>query len=57
MSVMDENPDPPPEAPVETIQCAMCKRRVPLVQTRTMSGRILCFGCLASWYDDDDEEK
>jgi hypothetical protein len=54
---MDENPDPPPEKPVETLHCSMCKRRVPLVQTRTMSGRILCFGCLASWYDDDDEDQ
>jgi hypothetical protein len=30
---------------------------VPLEQTRTMSGRLLCFGCLASWYDEDEDEK
>ena len=56
---MDESPDPPPEdpvAPVETVQCGMCKRRVPIDKTRTMSGRILCFGCLASWYDEDEED-
>jgi formylmethanofuran dehydrogenase subunit E len=54
---MDESPDPPAEAPVVTVQCGMCKRRVPTEQTRVMSGRLLCFGCLASWYDDDEEDK
>ena len=56
---MDESPDPPPEvpvAPVEMISCGMCHRRVPLAETRPMSGRILCFGCLASWYDEDEDE-
>jgi len=53
---MDERPDPPPEPPAETIECGMCKRRVPLGQTREMSGRTLCFGCLASWYDEDEDE-
>ena len=53
---MDESPDPPPEPPAETIQCGMCKRFVPPEQTRTFSGRLLCFGCLSSWYDEDEEE-
>ena len=57
---MDESPDPPPEppvVPVKMISCGMCHRRVPLSETRSMSGRTLCFGCLASWYDDDDEDE
>jgi len=53
--VMDESGDPPAPPPVQTVQCGMCKRRVPIDQTRTMSGRLLCFGCLSSWYEEDDE--
>jgi len=53
---MDERQDPPAESPATTIQCGMCKRRVPVEQTREMSGRILCFGCLSSWYEEEEEE-
>ena len=53
---MDEDSEPPAEPPAKTVQCGMCKRHVPLDQTREMSGRILCFGCLSSWYDEDEEE-
>lgn len=52
---MSECFDPPPELAVKTIQCGMCKRHVPLEHTREMSGRILCFGCLSSWYDEEEE--
>jgi formylmethanofuran dehydrogenase subunit E len=52
---MEEDSDQPTEPPAKTVQCGMCKRRVPLEQTREMSGRILCFGCLASWYDEEEE--
>jgi hypothetical protein len=38
-----------------TIECSMCKRRVPIGQTRYMSGRSVCFACLSSWYDDEDD--
>ena len=53
---MDESPDPPVERPTETIECGMCKRHVSVEQTRTLGGRVLCFGCLASWYDEDEDE-
>lgn len=53
---MDESPDQPEKPPSETIVCGMCKRRVPVDQTRTFSGRVLCYGCLASWYDEDEED-
>lgn len=55
---MEERPEPSPEAKprVKMIRCGMCQRRVPEEQTRTMSGRQLCFGCLASWYDEDEDE-
>ena len=54
---MDERPDPPDKPPAKTIECGMCKRRVPVEDTRTFNGRVLCFGCLSSWYDDDDDEE
>lgn len=54
---MDERPDPPAELPKQTVPCGMCKRRVPIEQTREMSGRILCLGCLSSWYEDEDEDE
>lgn len=52
---MDERPDPPAERLAETVECGMCKRRVPIEQSRTLSGRVLCFGCLSSWYDEEQE--
>jgi hypothetical protein len=56
---MDDRPDTP-DLPARsrtdfTVVCGMCKRRVPSEQVRTVSGRPLCFGCLASWYDEDGE--
>jgi hypothetical protein len=45
-----ENPDIP------KVACGMCKQRVPSDQTRTISGRVLCLGCLSAWYSEDDEE-
>ena len=50
-------PDEPDEQPArKTVECGMCRRHVPTEQTWMLSGRILCFGCLASWYDDEDED-
>jgi hypothetical protein len=42
--------------PPPLIECGMCRLRVPEQQTRMMSGRRVCLGCLASWYDEDDED-
>ncbi len=53
---MDESPDQPAKPPAKTVQCGMCKRKVPVEESRVFSGRILCFGCLSSWYDDEEEE-
>ena len=53
---MDESPDQPAEAPTITIECGMCKRKVPVDQARTLSGRVLCFGCISSWYDEEEDE-
>ena len=39
------------------IECRTCHRLVPLQQTATLSGRTLCFGCLSSWYGDDDQDE
>jgi formylmethanofuran dehydrogenase subunit E len=51
------NPESPEDTPtVELIECRMCHRLVPRDQTGAMSGRVLCLGCLGSWYDDDDED-
>ena len=54
---MDEQRDRERKGPDEpaTIECSMCKRRVPIDQTRYMSGRSVCFACLSSWYDDEDD--
>jgi formylmethanofuran dehydrogenase subunit E len=38
----------------DTIVCSMCRQRVPIARTRRISGRTLCFGCLESWYDDEE---
>ena len=53
---MDESSDLPKPA-AETVECGMCKWIVPIEQTRTFNGRVLCSGCLASWYDEDEDEK
>jgi formylmethanofuran dehydrogenase subunit E len=45
------------EKDVVTIECRMCHRLVPKEHSGTLSGRILCFGCLSGWYGDDEEEE
>ena len=37
------------------IECGMCHQRMPAAHTRTLGGRVLCFGCLSGWYEEDDE--
>src|SRR5689334_25161317 len=39
---MDESPDEPRQPIGETIKCGMCQQRVPVTQSRTVSGRPLC---------------
>jgi formylmethanofuran dehydrogenase subunit E len=53
---MDEPQDSPAEIKEETIRCAMCQQFVPALQTRTISGRPLCLGCLSEWYGEDEDE-
>jgi formylmethanofuran dehydrogenase subunit E len=54
---MDEPVESPrPAAAVETIKCGMCQQRTPAYQTRVVSGRPLCLGCLSSWYGEEEDE-
>jgi hypothetical protein len=53
---MDEPRDATDNAPMETIVCGMCQQRVPIHQTRAISGRPLCLGCLTAWYGEDDDD-
>ena len=39
------------------VECSMCHQQVPLSQSVAMSGRRLCFGCAASWFDEDGEDE
>ena len=55
-AIMDE-PSEPRLEPKKTVECGMCRRKVPIDDTRVISGRKLCFGCLASWYDEDEKEE
>jgi formylmethanofuran dehydrogenase subunit E len=54
---MDQRQPPPGKPAADTIMCGMCKQTVPAHQTRTISGRPLCLGCLTAWYaaDEDDD--
>jgi hypothetical protein len=46
--------DPSQREDVETWECPMCHRDVPVRETVTMGGRRLCFGCASGWYEDED---
>jgi len=37
--------------------CSMCHQQVRLSQSVAMSGRRLCFGCAAAWFDDEEESE
>ncbi|OFV89955.1 MAG: hypothetical protein A3H95_09725 [Acidobacteria bacterium RIFCSPLOWO2_02_FULL_64_15] len=50
----EEGEDRPDEPQVE---CSMCHQQVPLSQSVAMSGRRLCFGCAAAWFDEDEQER
>lgn len=41
---------------VEMFECPMCRRSVPALESITMGGRRICFGCASGWYEDEDEE-
>ncbi|MGB7218910.1 MAG: hypothetical protein WBD07_08880 [Vicinamibacterales bacterium] len=38
------------------VECSMCHQQVMLSQSVAMSGRRLCFGCAAAWFDEDEHE-
>jgi formylmethanofuran dehydrogenase subunit E len=45
------------ERPAEPkIECSMCHQQVRLSESVAMSGRRLCFGCAAAWFDEDETE-
>ena len=52
----DLNEDEEASQDQPTIECSMCHQQVPVLQTVAMSGRRLCFGCAASWFDEDESE-
>jgi formylmethanofuran dehydrogenase subunit E len=53
---MDEPSDTPPPREVEEMgKCGMCQQSVPARQTRVVSGRPLCLGCLSEWYGEEEE--
>ncbi|HUQ68449.1 MAG TPA: hypothetical protein VM165_02935 [Planctomycetaceae bacterium] len=54
---MDEPTDDPRLAVTAPIRCGMCQQHVPASQTRTVSGRPLCLGCLSDWYGEEEEEE
>ena len=56
MPVDDVTEDGEERSDEPTIECSMCHQRVPLSQSVAMSGRRLCFGCAAAWFDEDEEE-
>jgi hypothetical protein len=54
---MSDSEDPPDEEKVEMFECPMCRRMVPPLETITMGGRRICFGCASGWYEDDEDEE
>jgi hypothetical protein len=38
------------------VECSMCHQQVRLSESVFMGGRRLCFGCAASWFDEDGDE-
>ena len=52
---LDEDEKAQPDEP--KVECSMCHQKVGLSQSVAMSGRRLCFGCAAAWYDEDEHEK
>jgi hypothetical protein len=55
MDSRDEPDDGTP--PGDIITCGMCQQPVPAQQTRAISGRPLCLGCLTAWYGEDDDDQ
>jgi len=55
---VDRDPDhgEPEKPPEPTIVCEMCRRAVIERHTTFMTGRRLCFGCAAAWFDEDEDD-
>jgi formylmethanofuran dehydrogenase subunit E len=54
--MLDNNDQPEPMLD-KTVECPMCHQQVPANQTGRMGGRMLCFGCIAAWFEDDEENE
>jgi hypothetical protein len=50
----DRTSDPRSE-PAADDECSSCHRLVPGQELTRMGTRLVCWGCLAAWYDDDGE--
>jgi hypothetical protein len=50
-----DDPDRPDPSLAETIACPMCHRDVPANQTARIGGRVVCWGCAANWFADDED--
>jgi len=54
--VDDLNREDEPKSDEPQVECSMCHQKVGLSQSVAMSGRRLCFGCAAAWFDEDEHE-
>ena len=45
------------EEPEPLGECVQCHAQVPERQLVRMNGKQLCYGCVAIWFDDDDEDE
>jgi formylmethanofuran dehydrogenase subunit E len=52
----DVDTDEPDATPEPTIVCEMCRRPVPERHTTLITGRRLCFGCAAAWFEGDEND-
>jgi formylmethanofuran dehydrogenase subunit E len=51
----DNDPSEPDAEPESTIVCEMCRRSVLERHTTYMTGRRLCLGCAAAWFDEGED--
>ena len=54
---LDDVNDEDAQSDEPKIECSMCHQLVVLSHSVAMSGRRLCFGCAAAWFDDEDEHE
>jgi len=56
LSPLPNSDDPrSPELPADGVECSSCHRFFEEAQLVHFGTRLLCWGCLTAWFDDDGE--